>query len=114
MSVGIAVPAFWLGLVLITVFAVNLGVFPAGGYVPISDGAGEWFLGLALPAASLSAAPSAQLARHRRIAMITVLVEAYVRHARYKGTRHRPVLFTHPSFRTPPHRKTSLNTFIFP
>src|SRR3546814_19385736 len=73
MSVGIAVPAFWLGLVLITVFAVNLGVFPAGGYVPISDGAGEWFLGLALPAAPLAAAPAAALARHTRSAMITVL-----------------------------------------
>src|SRR3546814_2226463 len=93
MSVGIAVPAFWLGLVLITVFAVNLGVFPAGGYVPISDGAGEWFLGLALPAATLAAAPAAELARHTRSAMITVLEQDYVRTARSKGTRQRVVLF---------------------
>src|SRR3546814_14855121 len=95
MSVGIAVPAFWLGLVLITVFAVNLGVFPAGGYVPISDGAGEWFLGLALPAATLAAAPAAELARHTRSAMITVLEQDYVRPARSKGTRDRAVLFHH-------------------
>lgn len=95
MSVGIAVPAFWLGLVLITVFAVNLGVFPAGGYVPISDGAGEWFLGLALPAATLAAAPAAELARHTRSAMITVLEQDYVRTARSKGTRERVVLFKH-------------------
>src|SRR3546814_20263503 len=70
MSVGIAVPAFWLGLVLITVFAVNLWVFPAGGYVPISDVAGEWLLGLALPASTLAAAPAAELARLPRPPMI--------------------------------------------
>lgn len=95
MSVGITIPSFWLGLILITVFAVNLGVFPAGGYVPISDDAGEWFLRLVLPSITLAATPAAELARHTRSAMIGVLEQDYVRTARSKGTRERVVLFKH-------------------
>ncbi len=95
MSVGITIPSFWLGLILITVFAVNLGVFPAGGYVPISDDAGEWFLRLVLPSVTLAATPAAELARHTRSAMIGVLEQDYVRTARSKGTRERVVLFKH-------------------
>ncbi len=95
MSVGITIPSFWLGLIFITIFAVNLGVFPAGGYVPISDDAGEWFLRLALPSATLAATPAAELARHTRSAMIGVLEQDYVRTARSKGTHERVVLFKH-------------------
>ncbi len=94
-SAGVAIPSFWLGLMLIIAFAVNLGIFPAGGYVPIAEDVGEWSVRLVLPAFTLAAAPAAELARHTRSAMISVLEQDYVRTARSKGVPERVVLFKH-------------------
>lgn len=94
-SAGIAIPSFWLGLMLILLFAVQLGLFPAGGYVPITRGVGPWLQCLILPAIALASTPAAELARHTRSSMISVLEQDYVRTARSKGTPERVVLFKH-------------------
>lgn len=66
---GIAIPAFWLGLLLIIAFALQLHLFPAVGYVPLDQDIGGWLLQLTLPAVTLGAAGAAELARHTRSAL---------------------------------------------
>ncbi|GEL17228.1 ABC transporter permease [Pseudonocardia asaccharolytica] len=94
-TAGIAIPGFWLGLMLIIVFALQAGVFPAGGYTPISEDFGEWLLHVTLPAVTLAAAPAAELARHTRSAMLGVLEQDYIRSARAKGVAEWAVLIRH-------------------
>lgn len=94
-SAGIAIPSFWLGLMLIVVFAVQMGILPSGGYSPPSAGFGNWLLTLLLPATALSATPAAELARHTRSAMISVLEQDFVRTARSKGTREGTIMLRH-------------------
>lgn len=93
---GISVPVFWLGLLLIMVFAVMLGVLPAGGTGAIGD-AGLWerLRYLILPVATLTMASVGGHTRYVRSAMIEVLRQDYIRMARAKGVGRRRVLFRH-------------------
>ena len=92
---GLAVPDFWLGLVLIVLFAVHLGWFPPTGYVPWRDGAGAWLRSVALPIATLSVPATAILARQTREAMSTALSNEYVRTLRAAGVGERSIVFRH-------------------
>lgn len=84
-QVGMAVPAFLAGILLITVFAVRLGWFPAGGWVaPVQDPV-AFLRHLALPALSLALVQAAVLARYVRTAVLEVMREDYLRTARAKG-----------------------------
>lgn len=93
---GVSVPAFWLALLLIIVFAVTLGWLPAGGTAS-ADGGGalDRARHLVLPVLTLAAASVAAYTRHLRAALIEALSEDYVRTARAKGLSERVVASRH-------------------
>ena len=93
---GISVPAFWLALLMILLFAVTLSLFPASGMATIGDGGlGDRAAHLALPVMTLAVASVAQYTRHGRAAMIEVLREDYIRTARAKGVPESTILWRH-------------------
>ena len=82
---GIAVPAFWAGLLLATVFAIQLKLFPAGGFVEWSESPVGAVRSLVLPALALGLVQAAVLTRYVRSAIIDVQREDFIRTARAKG-----------------------------
>jgi peptide/nickel transport system permease protein len=92
---GVSVPNFWLGVLLILVFAVKLRWLPASGYVPFSEDPIENLATVAMPVLVLSAAPAATLMRQTRAAMIGVMRSDYVRTARAKGLLPPAVILKH-------------------
>jgi peptide/nickel transport system permease protein len=78
---GVAAPAFWLALLLIQYFAVELGWFPTGGYINPNDSFTGWLESLTLPAVALSLPVAAQLTRVVRTAVVEELDRDYVRTA---------------------------------
>ena len=98
-QLGIAVPSFWFGILLVMLFAVKLPWFPSGGFPGWSEdeGGGLWegLRSLALPAVALAVVQAAILARFTRSAVLDVLREDFVRTARAKGLSRRAVLWGH-------------------
>jgi peptide/nickel transport system permease protein len=98
---GISVPPFWLALLMITLFAVTLGLLPAGGMADIRPSTpaiaalGERLRYLALPVATLTLVQIGAYTRFMRGAMIEVLRQDYVRTARAKGAPEGHVLWGH-------------------
>lgn len=91
-SVGVAVPNFWLGLVLVTFLAMKLDLFPAGGYVGLTESPLQWLHHIALPAITLALAAAAEIARQMRASMVDVLERDYVRTHRARGMPERAVV----------------------
>lgn len=94
-SVALAMPDFWLGMILLSIFAVSLRVLPSGGYVPLTDSPAGWATHLYLPWIAMGVPGGAGLARQVRGAMIDALEQDYVRTAESKGLRRRVVVFKH-------------------
>jgi peptide/nickel transport system permease protein len=98
-QLGVAVPSFWLAILLILLFAVQLQWVSAGGFPGWSgdDGGGVWagLKALLLPAVSLAAVQAAILARVTRSSVLEAMREDYVRTARAKGLSRRAVLWRH-------------------
>ena len=92
---GASIPSFWLGLVLIQMFAVSLGWFPVSGYGAPNAGLAERLHALVLPAAVLGLLNSALIIRFTRASMLDVLGEDYVRTARSKGLSETTVVMKH-------------------
>jgi len=94
-QVGVAVPAFLAGILLIMVFAVKLGWLPANGWTPPAVDPAQFLRQLVLPALSLGLVQGAVLTRYVRSAVLDVLREDYLRTARAKGLRPFPALWRH-------------------
>ena len=94
-QLGIAVPSFWTGLLLILLFSVRLGWVPSGGFEGWSKGLGPALRSLLLPALALGFFQAAVLIRATRSAVLDVLGEDYVRTARARGLPERTVIGTH-------------------
>lgn len=84
-SVGVAVPYFWVGMILVLLLALQHPLLPAVGYVPLTEDPVGWFTHLVLPATALALAPAAVIARQTRASVATVMTEDYVRTATAKG-----------------------------
>jgi len=93
--IGISVPNFFLGLLMIILFSVHLGWLPTGVYVPFAPGPWQWFRTSTMPAISLALLQMGLLARITRSTMLEVLRQDYVRTARAKGLPERTVIFKH-------------------
>jgi peptide/nickel transport system permease protein len=93
--VGLSIPGFWLGIMMIYVFAVALHWLPAGGYTPISHGIVANLKSMIMPAIALGTFSSTQLMRYLRASMLDVLHADYVRTARAKGLHEWLVLMRH-------------------
>jgi peptide/nickel transport system permease protein len=92
---GLSTPNFWLGILMILLFSVQLGWLPASGYVSPFESLGANLAAMAMPAFVLGNAIAAVLMRHTRSAMLQVLQADYVRTARAKGLRERSVIIKH-------------------
>ncbi|GAA2305426.1 ABC transporter permease [Streptomyces kunmingensis] len=88
-------PAFVVGIVLGTVFAVGLHLFPSAGYVPAAQGVGPWLAHITLPALALSFDVIADVARQLRSSLIAAYSENYVTGAVVRGLSPRRIFFGH-------------------
>ena len=93
--IGISIPNFLLGLLLILVFSVRLGWFPVAGYVPLESGWLRTLRSLTLPAFALGVVQSALIARIARSAMLDVLREQFITAGRARGLSERAVVYKH-------------------
>ncbi|MET9341206.1 ABC transporter permease [Nonomuraea sp. NPDC003804] len=94
-QVGVAVPAFLAGILLVFVFAVRAQALPSGGYVPFAEDPSLWFQSLLLPWLSLGLVQGALLTRYVRSAVLDVMREDYLRTARAKGRGRMGALWRH-------------------
>lgn len=85
--IGVSIPAFWLGLMLMLVFALNLGLLPASGFY----GPKYWIL----PSLTIATIPISTITRTTRSAMLEVIRQDYMRTARAKGLSERSVIYKH-------------------
>jgi peptide/nickel transport system permease protein len=93
--VGISIPDFWLGIMLILSLSLGLGLLPSGGFVPLAEAPLENLAHLALPALTLAVSRAAVLGRLTRASVLDVVPRGFVQYARAKGLGERAVLFRH-------------------
>jgi peptide/nickel transport system permease protein len=82
---GVSVPSFWIAILSVIVFSVQLGWVPSAGYAPLASGVGPWFASLVQPALVLGLFQIGFLARMTRSAMLDILDQDFIRTARAKG-----------------------------
>jgi peptide/nickel transport system permease protein len=94
-SIAIAVPAFWFGLVLASLFAVSYRLLPAFGFEPLTVGFWPWLSHLILPGVALGLLPAAEVTLQLRSALGQVLKSDYILNAQAKGLDRRTIVFKH-------------------
>jgi peptide/nickel transport system permease protein len=92
---GISTPNFWLGIMMILLFSVELGWLPPSGYVPLTEDLWQSLATTIMPAFVLGTGVAGVLMRHTRAAMMQALSQDYVRTARAKGLAERVVVWKH-------------------
>lgn len=92
---GVSVPDFWMGILLIALFASTLGWLPTSGYQPLLGNPAGWLRHIVLPALTVGLVAAAILTRYVRSAVLEVASMGYVRSARSKGLPPRVVTFRH-------------------
>jgi peptide/nickel transport system permease protein len=93
--IGFGLPAFWLALVLVSFFALNLRWFPATGYVDPSDSIVDWVKSLVLPVATLAMGMTPALAKVSRDAILDALNQDFVRVMQANGFSRRSLIYRH-------------------
>lgn len=94
-QLGMAIPGFWMGILLIQLLAVRYSFFPPSGYVPFTEGIGSSLYSLTLPAIAVALPRGAILTRMVRASVLDTLGQDYIRTAYSKGLSKRRVLFKH-------------------
>lgn len=93
--VGLAVPSFAIAILLVSVFAVSIRIFPATGYVPFSENPAGWLWALILPVIALSLGGTTLVAKQMRDSVLDALGRDYVRMMRANGIPERSIIFRH-------------------
>lgn len=94
-QIGVAIPDFWMGIMLILLFSLTLDWLPSRGYTPLGEDPGDWLAHIILPALTLGVISGSIQARFVRSAMLEVMNQNYVHVARAKGLKERTVILRH-------------------
>jgi peptide/nickel transport system permease protein len=94
-QLGVAVPDFWMGILLVLLFSSRPGWLPPSGYTPIDENARDWLAHMILPAITAGLISGSIQTRFIRSAMLEVLGQNYIQTARAKGLRERTVIQRH-------------------
>lgn len=94
-QLGIALPSFWLGIILIMIFSATLNLLPSGGFVPFNEDPLKSIRSLMLPAISISIGTSAVVVRYLKNTLLDEMKLDYVRTAYSKGLREGKVIYKH-------------------
>ncbi|WP_327313523.1 ABC transporter permease [Streptomyces sp. NBC_01235] len=92
---GMAIPNFWLAVVLTSFFSVTLRLLPVAGYVSFADSPGQWARSLVLPVTSLAIGGATIIAKQTRDSLGQVLSQDFIKTLRANGLAHRSILFRH-------------------
>jgi peptide/nickel transport system permease protein len=94
-EIGQSVPSFWLGILMILAFSLQLGWLPSGGFIPWSESVWQAVRHLIMPSVALGLVLAATIVRMERSSVLEVLAEDYMRTARAKGLAERHVIYRH-------------------